>query len=153
MWSEYIHHLCLHFPIVGSLFLFGVSLLYVKSPAENLETILRIGGWITAVLSLSAMVSGIIAAPGWLGGDGPLELDHHRNMGLMVGVLALAAAASFEIGIRKDVDYLKRYGAVTWFAVFLGALGTGHWGGSVVHSDRVPWDGSEPTIEQLHLEE
>lgn len=131
----------------------GIGVVYVRKPAENLETILRFAGWFIALASVTAMVSGILAAPDWVRIGGPEELDHHRYMGIMVGVCALVCAIAFEFGVRQSSDYLKRFSALTWFAVFFGAVGTGHWGGSVVHSDRVPWDGTAPLIEEVRGDE
>ena len=97
----------------------------------------------------AAVVSGILAAPGWFGGDGPLELSHHRNMGVTVWCVAFVATISGEVGFRYSHTYLRRFAALVWCAAAFGVIGTGHWGGSVVHSDLVPWDGSVPAIEEI----
>jgi hypothetical protein len=155
MWADYLHHLFLHFPIAGSLLLSIAAFFYLRreeSDGSDLLALLTWGGRLVTTCTVLAMVTGIVAAPGWLGGDGPLELDHHRNMGLTVACVAIGTTTCFELGLRQNNRYLLRLGSVLWFAVFFGAVGTGHWGGSVVHSDRIPWDGSEPTIDTLDSE-
>lgn len=145
-WAPYIHHLTLHFPIALSLALAAVGIWWVRTDDQRLGTLVRIGGWVAFTAATLAMVSGIIAAPGWLGGDGPDELTDHRYMGIVVWVTAGTAALATEIGARSNNRYAQRFGALCWCAVAFAAIGAGHWGGSTLHSDTVPWDGSEPAM-------
>ncbi|GEM_PF-1867288 len=152
MWPEYLHHLFLQIPISGAIGLSILGVAYVRQPAQNLEKLLRYMGWGLFFCIIAASVSGILSAPGALGGAGPEELSHHRNMGLMVFFFAASSAIAFEVGIRDQTSasqYIKKTAALMWIAVALSAVGAGHWGGSVVHSDQIPWDKSQPAIQKL----
>lgn len=152
MWSEFIHHLFLQVPATGTIGLAILGVVYVRNPAENLEQLLRFLGWGLFVVTTGAALSGILSAPGILGGDGPGELSHHRNFGVMVFMLVGTSAIGFEIGMRNPSVfsiYIKKAAALVWIAAAISAFAAGHWGGSVVHSDQIPWDKSPPIIQKL----
>ena len=148
MWDHYLHHITVHFPIIGSFGLAAIACVYIAKDELSYERLLRFGGWVVAIVSTVTVVSGVLMAPGWFGGDGPLELTHHRNMGIAAYVTILTAAIGFEIGLRQPKPYAKRFSALLWVAIAFGCVGAGHWGGSVVHSDIIPWDGSAPVIKE-----
>lgn len=152
MWFEYIHHLLLQIPGTGTIGLAIIAVIYVKKPAENLEQLLRLLGWLMFFVTTLAAFSGIMSAPGILGGNGPEELSHHRNFGVMVFLLVAASTIGFEIGIRSastSAMYIKKAASLIWIGAAVSAFAAGHWGGSVVHSDQIPWDQSPPIIEKL----
>ena len=152
MWTEFLHHLFLQVPITASLGLAMIGIYFVISPANNIALIIRYLGWITFIAITGTALSGIFSAPGILGGDGPIELSHHRNLGLIVWSIALLATVGFEIGARTVSEYskyIKSASVLLWIAVAFSAIGAGHWGGAVVHSDKIPWDLSPPVIKDL----
>lgn len=145
-WPDYIHHLTLHFPIVGSMFLAVVGVWWVRTGDERLGQLLRFGGLAVFAITTVAVTSGIVAAPGWFGGDGPENLSHHRNMGLLVWSTMAVAAIGLEIGLRQGHAYAQKFAALCWCAAAFGVIGAGHWGGSALHSDIVPWQGTPPIV-------
>lgn len=147
-WPEYLHHLSLHFPIVGNLFLAGIGIWWIRTDDARLSQLLRVAGWAVFGATTVAMVSGIVAAPGWLGGDGPQTLSDHRNMGVTVWCVAAVAAVAFEVGLREKIAYVQRFAALCWCAAAFGAVGAGHWGGSALHSDKIPWQGTPPVLSE-----
>ncbi len=146
-WPEYLHHVTLHFPIVLTFVLAAVGPWWVRTMDERLGVFLRWCGWAAFVTTTVAMVSGTIAAPGWLGGDGPQGLSDHRNMGMLTWSAVAVAAVAFEVGIRVGREDVRKFAALCWIAAAIGAVGAGHWGGSALHSDRIPWQGTEPIVE------
>lgn len=148
-WPEYIHHVSLHFPIVGSLFLAVVGVWWVKTDDIRLSVLIRWFGWFVFIMTSFAAISGIIAAPGILGGDGPQGLSDHRNMGVTLWCTAAVAAIGFEIGTRTHVAYVRKFAALCWCAAAFGAIGAGHWGGSALHSDKIPWQRTTPIMDEL----
>jgi hypothetical protein len=147
VWPEYIHHVTLHFPIVGTLFLAAVGVWWVRTDDARLGQLLRFAGWFVFAATSAAAVSGMIAAPGLLGGDGPQTLSDHRNMGVTVWCTVAIAAIAFELGLRKQIAYVQRFAALCWCAAAFGVIGAGHWGGSALHSDKIPWQGTPPVID------
>lgn len=145
-WPEYIHHITLHFPIAGSILLAPVAAWWVHTDDPRLEQVVRFGGAAIFAVTTVAVISGIVAAPGMLGGDGPQTLSDHRNMGVTVWSAMAAAVIGFEVGRRRAHDYTKRFGALCWIAVAFGVIGAGHWGGSALHSDTIPWQGEPPVV-------
>lgn len=152
MWTEFLHHLFLQVPIIASIGLTILGIYFVRSPADNLSELLRILSWMALVGISGAAITGILSAPGLLGGGGPEELSHHRNLGLIVWVITLFATIGFEIGVHnktKYAHYIKSASILLWAAVAFVAIGAGHWGGAYVHSDKIPWDLSSPAIEKV----
>ncbi len=152
MWPEYIHHLFLQVPTTGTIGMAVLGIVYVKKPAENLEQLLRFFGWALFFVSTVTAISGILSAPGILGGDGPDELSHHRNFGVMVFLLVGFATIGFEVGFRSTSSfshYIKKAASLMWIGAAVSAFAAGHWGGSVVHSDQIPWDKTAPAIQKL----
>lgn len=147
-WSEYLHHVSLHFPIVLSLVLAVVGPWWVKTGDARLATLVRWAGWFTFGATTVAALSGILAAPGWFGGDGPQGLSDHRNMGVVTWSVVATAAVAFELGRRRGSVYTMRFGALCWCAAAFSAIGAGHWGGSALHSDKIPWQGTKPILSE-----
>ena len=146
MWVRYLHHLSTHFPIVMSFVLAIVGWWYVRRSDQLLATFLRWGGWATALLTTAAMASGVLSTPeSWIA-DGTDALSHHRNLGLLVWAVVVLAASVFELGIQHQRLDVRKLGALLWSVCALAVLGAGHWGGSMMHSDRVPWQGTEPIL-------
>lgn len=143
---EYLHHVTLHFPIVMSLVLAAVGVWWVRADEPTLAVILRWGGWFTLAVTTITAISGIVAAPGVLGGDGPQGLSDHRNMGVMTWVVIATAAIAFEAGHRTAGRYTCRFAALCWGAAVFASIGAGHWGGSALHSDKIPWQGTRPIL-------
>ncbi|MGM0557186.1 MAG: hypothetical protein ACQEVA_12460 [Myxococcota bacterium] len=148
MWAEFIHHLSLHFPIVLALVLAGIGVWSWRSETPELRTLMRIIGWGAFAFTTVAVISGILAAPGWFGGDGSARLSHHRNLGVTVWFTALIAALGYEYGHRHDMSDWRKFAAGVWCVVAFGVIGTGHWGGSEEHTDSVPWLADEATEER-----
>ncbi len=146
MWDAYLHHITVHFPIVMSLVLAAVGVWYVKTEDARLFTFVRVAGAITASITLVAVISGLVTAQHFWTEEGPDVLIHHRNLGITVLCVMLIAAAAVEWGHRADEIRAVKFGALLWVASAFGVLGAGHWGGSGVHSDVVPWDRSRPEI-------
>jgi hypothetical protein len=149
-WVEYIHHVTVHVPLVASAVLAVVGTYWLKTNSEDVSPIVRWLGWGTFIVTTLAVISGILAAPGGFGGDGPKVIADHRNLALTTYWAMGTAVIAFEWGHRIESLPTKRFGALVWWAVMFGAIGTGHWGGSSLHSDVVPWDGSQPAYERQH---
>lgn len=145
MWPDFLHHLSLHFPIALSLVLAGVGLWTLRTDTHELQVVMRVIGWLALALTTVAVISGILAAPGWFGGEGSERLSHHRNLGLTTWVAALIATLGYEAGYRRDSTDWRRFAVGVWCVVAFGAIGTGHWGGSEEHTDVVPWLEEEST--------
>lgn len=149
-WPEYIHHVTLHFPIAGAFFLAAIGVWWVRTGDEKLGQLLRFGGWAIFAATTIVVTSGVIAAPGILGGDGPEALAAHRNMGITVWCVSAIAAIGFEVGLRTAQPYVQRFAALCWCAAAFGVIGAGHWGGSALHSDEVPWLETPPILGKDH---
>lgn len=147
VWSEYLHHVTVHFPIVATIGLAGIGLLWLSRPTDELALLLRWGGWTTFALTTIAVVSGIVTADGLFGGQGSTALRHHRDLGLTTWCVVGLAAWGFERGLRDDSDDWRRFAAALWCVAALSAVGTGHWGGSTLHDEAVPWI-EQPPAEQ-----
>lgn len=145
MWSEFLHHISIHFPIVLVMVLGGVGLFALKHETSELQTVLRWLGWAAFVATTVALVSGIVSAPGMFGGGGPVELTHHRDLGITLWVVVGLAVWSYEYGYRRDVRDLRSFGVMMWCVAIFAVIGTGHFGGASLHPEAVPWvaDGLE----------
>lgn len=146
MWDSYLHNITIHFPIVMSMVLAAVGVWYVRSEADTLRDFIRFGGAITLGITLVAAVSGLLTAQMYWTEEGPEVLIHHRNLGLLLTSVMIAAVGCFEYGVRKSESALKKLGALLWIACVLAAVGVGHWGGSGVHSDTIPWQKTPPVL-------
>lgn len=146
MWLHYVHHITTHFPIVMSMVLGGVGLWFARTGSEDLRTFLRWGGWITTVIATTAALTGLASAPDSLPEAAMAELDHHRNLGILCWLVIVLATLSMERGIRREHRGQQTLGALLWMVAVVAAIGTGHWGGSMMHSDRVPWQGTAPIL-------
>lgn len=144
MKSSFIHHLSLHFPIVLAFVLAGVGLWSLREESAQLRRFMRVVGWACFGFVTVATVTGILAAPGWFGGDGSPALSHHRNLGVSVWVVMAIAAFSYEWGVRSAVADLRKFAVGVWCVAAFGVVGAGHWGGVDRHPDEIPWrvDGS-----------
>lgn len=139
MWPEFIHHITLHFPIVLALVIAGVGLWSLKDEAPQLRKFVRWVGWVCFAFTTVVVVSGIIAAPGWLGGDGSPDLSHHRNLGLTTWVVVAIATFGYEYGVREDIADWRKFAVGIWCVASFAVIGTGHWGGTEQHQDKLPW--------------
>jgi hypothetical protein len=147
MWAEFLHHLTLHFPIVLSMVVASVGLWSLRDDAPQLRAFVRWAGWICLAFTTVTVAAGVIAAPGLLGGEGPDALSHHRNLGVTTWVVTAIAAAGYEFGMRRGIDDWRKFGVGVWCVVVLGVIGTGHWGGTELHEDKLPWT-EETGVEQ-----
>lgn len=138
----YLHHISIHFPIVMLLGLGAIGLYAIKRETPELITILRWGGWAAMILTSLAAISGILSAPGWLGGDGPKGLSDHRDLAVTTWVITLIAAPSFDYGVRHSERDWRLFAIGAWCVAAFGAIGAGHWGGSQQHPEVVPWERS-----------
>jgi hypothetical protein len=143
MWSEFLHHITLHFPIVLTLVIAGVGLWSLRDDIPQFQRFVRVVGWACFAATTVTVVSGILAAPGWFGGDGGAELAHHRNLGLTAWIVMGLASASYEWGIRDANDDWRSFAIGVWCVTAFAVFGTGHWGGTELHQDKLPWVDSE----------
>jgi hypothetical protein len=140
MWFEYLHHITVHFPIVLSMAMAAVGLYsHLRADTPELHTVLRYGGWITLLFTSLAAISGIISAPGLLGGGGEADLSHHRNLGVATWIVVALGAYGYEQGVRRQYRDWRGFAVAMWCIAVFGVIGTGHWGGSGLHGDSVPW--------------
>lgn len=138
-WITYLHHVTIHFPIVMLLGMSGVGLYASKHDIEPLQRLVRWGGWLAFGLTTIAMITGILSAPGWLGGDGPKALSDHRDLALTTWFLTAVAAPSYDLGVRaKDRDW-RLFGVGAWCVAAFAVIGAGHWGGLQHHPEALPW--------------
>ena len=139
MWPEYLHHVLLHFPIVMSMALAALGVWTRHDEAPVVRSFLRGAGWITLALTSVAAISGILAAPGWLGGDGTTALRDHRDLGVTAWAVIALAAGAYEIGARQDERDWRMFAVAMWCVASVAVIGAGHWGGSTEHADVVPF--------------
>lgn len=149
--APYLHHLTVHFPIVLSFVLSGVGLYALATTdwedvPEVLDPVLRLGGWLAAAAATAAVVTGIVAAPGWFGGDDTVGLRHHRDLALTAWCIFLLAAYAYEKALGGGHPDWKKFAVGCWCVATFGIVGAAHWGGSELHTDLVPW--LEETPEQ-----
>lgn len=138
-WVVYIHHTFLHAPIVLSIALACVGLTSLRREPEPLTEIMRWGGWATFALIALTAVSGLIVAPGWLGGAGSEGLTHHRSLGLVSWIVVGIATWAYEKGVRNDSTDWRRFAVGIWCVASLSILGTAHWGAAERHPEVIPW--------------
>lgn len=139
MWAPYLHHITVHFPIALSIALAAIGLYSLGRESRSLDTILRWGGWVTCAAALVAVVSGIISAPGWFGGDGSVGLTHHRDLALTAFSVIALAAYSYEKYAGGGHPDWRRFAVGLWCVAAIAVIGAAHWGGSELHTDKVPW--------------
>jgi hypothetical protein len=140
MWSEFLHHITLHFPIVLTLVIAGVGLWSLRDDIPQFQRFVRWVGWACFALTTLTVASGIIAAPGWFGGDGTPELSHHRWLGLTAWITMGLATVSYEWGVRESSDDWRKFAIGVWCVTAFAVIGTGHWGGTELHDDKLPWN-------------
>lgn len=143
MWSEFLHHITLHFPIVLTLVIAGVGVWSLREDTPQFRRFMRWVGWACFAMTTVTVVSGILAAPGWFGGDGTPELSHHRSLGLTAWVVMGLAAVSYEWGVREGSDDWRKFAIGVWCVTAFAVMGTGHWGGTELHDDKLPWTDRE----------
>lgn len=152
IWFSWLHHVSIHVPLVMTMVLavFGIWINHRSSGSgevnDVLWKILRFGGWATAIITLVAVVSGLITADDFWTQDGPMVLIHHRNLGLTGFACVFTAVGATEWGIRHSQERVRRFGALCWLVASFAMIGAGHWGGSGVHSDRIPWQQEPPVL-------
>ncbi len=139
MWSEFLHHITLHFPIVLAMVVAGVGLWSLREDISQFQLFIRWVGWTCFALTTVTVISGILAAPGWFGGDGTYELTHHRNLGLTTWVVMGVATFSYEKGFREQHPDWRKFAVGVWCVTVFAVIGTGHWGGTELHQDKLPW--------------
>jgi hypothetical protein len=140
MLSTYLHHITLHFPIVGTMMLGALGAWTLREESQALRSFLRWAGW--ALFGLTSVATGAGLWAMWTGAHATLdmvELGHHRNMGLMVWSITALAAGGYERGIRADDEDWRRFGVAMWCVAGVAVIGAGHWGGAGMHPDVVPW--------------
>ena len=139
MWGLYSHHILLHFPIVLPFVISVIGILALVTQTDDTQPLLRWFGWATFILTTLTVVTGLVGAPGWIGEEGSQTLGNHRNLGLTVWVLAGIAAKTFDIGVKTDAGDWRKFAVGVWCVTAFTVVGTGHWGGSEVHADKIPW--------------
>ena len=139
VWASYLHHITVHFPIVLTFGLAAVGLYSLRRETPELQSVLRWGGLAAFALTTLAIVSGIIAAPGFFGGDGPAALRHHRDLALTTWVVVALGALGYNHGVLRDVRDWRTFAITMWCIAALAVVGTGHWGGAELHTDSIPW--------------
>lgn len=148
MWPEFLHHITLHFPIVLSLVLAAMGVWSLRDDIPQFRRLMRWAGWACFAITTVTVVSGIIAAPGWFGGDGTQRLANHRNLGVTTWVVMGIAAFSYEWGLRQKIDDWRKFAIGVWCVAAFAAMGTGHWGGTELHKDRLPWSDAPAKIDE-----
>jgi hypothetical protein len=138
-WVVYIHHTFLHAPIVLSFVWAAVGLYSLSHESDATTAILRWGGWITFGLTSVTALSGIIVAPGWLGGAGSEGLTHHRSLGVVSWVAVGIASWAYDKGVRRESSDWRHFAVGVWCVASLSVIGTGHWGAAERHPEVVPW--------------
>lgn len=139
MITEYIHHLTLHFPIVMTFVLCALGAATWRHETAQTRAFLRWAGWATLVLTTLAAISGILSAPGILGGAGEVVLRDHRDLGVTAWCVVALAAWSYDVGARRDEQDWRRFSVCIWGVAALAVLGAGHWGGLGEHAKIVPF--------------
>lgn len=140
MWATYLHHITVHFPLVLSIVLAAIGLWsWQADETDQLDPILRWGGWAAFGIACIATVSGIVTAPGWFGGDGSVGLRHHRDMALTTICVMGLAAYTFEKFATGGHPDLRQVAIGLWCVAAFSIIGTAHWGGSELHREAVPW--------------
>ncbi len=143
MWAQYFHHITLHFPIVLTMVIAAVGVWSLKDDAPQLRFFLRWVGWACFAMTTVTVVAGIIAAPGWFGGEGTEALSHHRNLGVTTWVVMALAASSYEWGVRQGSSDWRKFAVGVWCVTVFSVIGTGHWGGTELHREDLPWTQDE----------
>lgn len=157
-WLSWLHHVSIHVPLVMTMVLsvFGVWINLRSKHGHRPENdtdadailwkTLRFGGWATLIVTLIAVISGMLTADEFWTEDGPMVLIHHRNLGLTGFACVFVAVGATEWGMRRAQEKVRRFGAICWLAAGFAMIGAGHWGGSGVHSDRIPWQQEPPVL-------
>ena len=138
-WLVYIHHTFLHAPIVLSFTWALIGLYTLSRGSKSIVSILRWGGWLTFALTSLTVLSGLVVAPGWLGGGGSEGLTHHRSLGLLSWTAVGIAAWGYDKGVRRDSADWRRFAVGVWCVASLSVVGAGHWGAAERHPEVVPW--------------
>lgn len=138
IWT-YLHHVILHFPIVLLPTVAGIGLYAVGKQSAPLYTLLRVVSWVSVGFMLLAMISGWLSAPGHVSPEQLGRLEHHRDLALTVGVVGVVAGGCVERGARSQSRDWWVAGVGFWCIAAFGILGVGHWGGSMLNADLVPF--------------
>ncbi|MFU8805460.1 MAG: hypothetical protein ACNA8W_16730 [Bradymonadaceae bacterium] len=140
LWFEYIHHITVHFPIVLTMVMAAVGLYATfRADTPELQRVLRWGGWITLAATTLAAISGILTAPGLLGGGGEADLTHHRDLAITTWAVIILAAWTYDQGVRREHTDWRKFAVAMWCIAVFGIIGTGHWGGFGLHAESIPW--------------
>jgi len=136
---EYIHHITLHAPIVMTVALTALGVMTSKNETPELIAFLRWSGWITLALTSAAAITGILSAPGMLGGGGDEVLRDHRDLGVTAWCIVALAAFGYDQGVRdKDRDW-RLFGISMWGVAAITTAAAAHWGGLGEHAEIVPF--------------
>jgi hypothetical protein len=140
MLSTYLHHITLHFPIVGTMLLGALGVWTLREEGQALQSFLRWAGWALCAITTVAAGAGLLAM--YQGAHAALDaaqLGHHRNLGLLVWSVVVAAAWGYDQGVRSGDEDWRRFGVAMWCVAGVAVIGAGHWGGAGMHRDVVPF--------------
>lgn len=136
MWSEFIHHLTLHFTIVLPMVLAAVGLYSVRTDGSSLQGLIRWTGIAAVGFTVITVASGLIAG-GFSGGEESMQ--HHRYLGITTSLVIALAAWSYDRGVRTSSGDWRSFGVAIWWVATLSVIGAGHWGGLSIHAEVIPF--------------
>ena len=134
--AHWLHHLSLHFPIVGTWALMALGLVTWREESPGVIAFIRWSGWVIFTLTSVAAIAGIVAA--YSSGEAA-ELRDHRHLGITAWCVIAVAAWGYDIGCRREDAAWRRFGVTIWGVAAIAALGAGHWGGLNEHADIIPF--------------
>ncbi|OGU32521.1 MAG: hypothetical protein A2X67_12805 [Ignavibacteria bacterium GWA2_55_11] len=123
---EHLHNKLVHFPVGFALAAFVVSLVSLRR--TELQSAVRVLGFIAATGSLFAYFTGVAQAPTFAGSPQEWVVDVHRWLGISTAV-TLWVWAAFE-----SLRPLRRFALLVGCVVVLLVLITGFFGGILAHA-------------------
>lgn len=136
MWPEFIHHVTSHFALALPWVLAAAGLYAMRTDESPLIPLLRWGGWATFAMALITTATGLIGG-GFTGGEE--HLQHHRYLGILTFITVAVAAVGYEVGVRRGITDLRKFGVGVWWVASFATIGAGHWGVLAEHADVVPF--------------
>lgn len=136
MWPEFVHHVASHFAIALPWVLAALGVYSTRADETPLIVVVRWGGWTTLAVVVVTMVTGLIGG-GLTGGED--HLVHHRYLGVLTALTVGVAAFAYDLGVRRDIEDLRKFGIGVWFVAAFATIGAGHWGVLAEHGDVVPF--------------